>query len=244
MGWVVTGISIFMALHSRAQTNTNVVNVDYLTLRVQIALTCVTNPDNGGDVAETGSARLNSKEIIQLLSEKLAFTLSKFTNGDGVVAPQRGPAAHPTYSSKATLLLMQPLGTNHGAPFIVVRDGHPAVDYIVNDYFTFRKLSFESLTNQVVRGSSNLNNPDYTAAYIEDLLFDDQANSDGGDRVAFEVIGQAKERRGPVKVKGEVIDTDATKDLKSDVAGNGSLAGHFAVIQGTINASGPVKESK
>jgi len=241
IGWLTMGIFVFAALRSMAQTNTN---VDYLTLRAQITLMCVTNADSGGDVAETGSARINSRDIIQLLSEKLAFTLNKFTNGDGVVAPQRGPAAHPTYSSKAKLLIMQPLGTNHGEPFIVVRDGRPAVDYIVNDYFAISKRGFENLTNQVVRGNPNLNNPDYTAIYITDVTFDNQVHSDGGDRVAFLVDGSAKERRGTVTVKHEIIDSDAVKDLQSTVAGNGSLAGHFTVLTGSINASGPVKESK
>jgi len=241
IGWLTISIFVFAAFRSTAQTSTN---VDYLTLRVQITLMCVTNADSGGDVAETGSARLNSKDVIQLLSEKLAFTLNKFTNGNGVVAPQRGPAAHPTYSAKAQLLLMQPLGTNHGEPFIVVRDGRPAVDYIVNDYVVISKRGFESLTNQVVRGNTNLNNPDYTAIYITDVAFDSQAHSDGGDRVAFEVAGPAKERRGPVTFKHEQIDPDAIKDLQSTVAGNGSLTGHFTVLTGSINASGPVKESK
>ena len=65
-----------------------------------------------------------------------------------------------------------------------------------------------------------------------------------GDRVAFEVDGPAKERRGPVTLKHEQIDPDAIKDLQSNVAGNGSLTGHFTVLTGSINASGPVKESK
>jgi hypothetical protein len=240
IGWLTMGIFVLAAMESRAQTT----NVDYLTLRIQVALMCLTNADSGGDVAETGSARLNSKDLIQLLSDKLSFTLNKFTNGDGVVAPQRGPGAHPTHSSKATLLLMQPLGTNHGEPFIVIRDGRPAVDYIVNDYFSFSKRGFENLTNQVVRGNANLNNPEYAAIYITDIAFDNQANSDGGDRVAFEVDGKAKERRGPVNVKHETIDSDVIKDLKSDVTGTGSLTGHFTVVTGSINASGPVKESK
>src|SRR5580765_4077383 len=88
IGWLTISIFVFAAFRSTAQTITN---VDYLTLRVQIALMCLTNADSGGDVAETGSARLNSKDIIQLLSEKLSFTLNKFTNGNGIVAPQRGP---------------------------------------------------------------------------------------------------------------------------------------------------------
>jgi hypothetical protein len=241
---IIAGVLFLALIRSQAATNTNPppAKIDYLTLQLQIALTCLTNADDAGDIAATGSARLNSKDIIQLLSDKLAFPLTTFTNGLGFVAPQRGPAVHPSYSKHAKLLIMQPLGTNHGDAFIVVRDA--GTNYIVNDYFTLTKIGFESLTNQVVQGSTFLNNPDINATYILDFKFDNQANSDGGDRVAFDVNGKTKERRGPVNFKGSEIDPDSIKNLQATVAGTGSLTEHFAVIDGTIKASGPVKESK
>jgi hypothetical protein len=241
---IIAGVLFLTLVRSQAATNTNppAPKVDYVTLQIQIALTCLTNADNAGDIAETGSTRLNSKDIIQLLSGKLAFPLTTFTNGLGFVAPQRGPGVHPDYSNKAKLLLMQALGTNHGIAFIVVRD--KGTNYIVDDYFTFTKIGFESLTNQVVQGNTFLNNPGYLATYVLDFKFDNQVNSDGGDRVAFDVSGKAKEKHGPVNFKGSEIDPDAIKNLQATVAGPGSLTEHFAVIDGTVQASGPVKESE
>ena len=62
--------------------------------------------------------------------------------------------------------------------------------------------------------------------------------------MAFAVDGLTKERRGPVTVKGEVIDSEETKGLTSDVAGTGTVTNNFAVIQGTISASGSTHETK
>src|SRR5215831_4791685 len=105
---IIAGVFFLTLIRSQAATHTNTATpkVDYVTLQIQISLTCLTNADNGGDVAETGSTRLNSKDIIQLLDGKLAFPLTTFTNGLGFVAPQRGPGVHPTYSKNAKLLLM------------------------------------------------------------------------------------------------------------------------------------------
>jgi hypothetical protein len=244
VGWATTGLLILAALQMRAQTNTNAPSVDYLTSRLQFTLKGFTNSDTTGSI-ESGAARLNSKDIIQLLSGRLSFPLETILNGDENPIPHRAAGAMTNFSPSAKLLLLQALGTNHGANFVVVRDGRPAVDYDVSDYFTFSKRGFESTgTNQVVRTTTNPNNPITVAAYLQEVTFDNLINGGGGDRVAFRVAGFTKERRGPVKVKLEVIDDSAIKDLQSDVAGTGSLADNFMVLRGTIAATGSVKESK
>jgi len=241
IGWVVTGIFGLAVTSAKAQTDTN---VDFLALRLQISLKCYTNSDAGGTV-ESNAVRLNSKDIIQLLSGRLTFPIGKILNGDGTPIPHRGPGTMTNYSNNAKLMLLQALGTNHGTVYVAVRDGHPRVDYDVSDYFTFNTRGFESTgTNQVVGSSANPNNPETTSLYVDEVTFDSLALGGDGDRLAFDVDGFTKERRGPVTVRNEVIDTDASKNLHADVGGTGSIAGNFMVIRGTIDASGPVHETK
>jgi hypothetical protein len=189
--------------------------------------------------------RLTSKDIIQLLSGRLSFPIGKIFDGSGTAIPHRGAAVMTNFTTSAKLMLLQALGTNHGITYIVVRDGRPAIDYDVSDYFTFTKRGFENTgTNEVVRENTGLRNPDSTAVYVLDVRFDNLAQGGGGDRVAFDVDGFAKERRGPVTVKGEVIDESVAKDIKSDVAGTGSISGNFTVLRGSIDATGAAKETK
>jgi hypothetical protein len=243
IGCIIAGIFIITA-QSNAQTNTNVATVDFQTLRLQITLKCFTNSDAGGPV-DSSVIRLNTKDIIQLLSGRLTFPIGKILNGDGTPIPHRGPGTMTNFSNSAKLMLLQALGTNHGTTYIAVRDGHPRVDYDVSDYFTINKRGFEEAgTNEVVGANANTNNPDTTAVYLEEVTFDNLINGGGGDRVAFAVDGFTRERRGPVTVKTEVIDDSASKNLNSSVAGTGSIAGNFTVIQGTIGASGPQHETK
>jgi len=242
MGWSIISVFVLAASQVSAQTNTN---VDFATLRLQIALRCFTNSDTGGTFNESGALRINSKDIIQTLSGRLAFPLGKILDGDGTPIPHRGAAVMSNYTSNAKLLLIQALGTNHGIAYVVVRDGRPPIDYDVSDYFTFTKRGFEaSVTNRVTGSSGNPTNPDTTSVYVEDITFDNLATSGGGDRVAFHVDGFTKERRGAVKVKGAIVDSDATKTLHGDVAGTGSISNNFSVIRGTIDASGPTHETK
>jgi hypothetical protein len=244
INWGIMGIFILAGAQMRAQTNTNVATVSFQTLRLQITLKAFTNSDAGGPV-DSSAMRLNTKDIVQLLSGRLTFPIGTILNGDETPIPHRGPGTMTNFSNSAKLMVLQALGTNHGTTYITVRDGRPSVDYDVSDYFTFNKRGFESTgTNQVVGGTASTSNPDTTAVYLEEVTFDNLVNGGGGDRVAFRVDGFARERRGPVTVKKEVIDDDASKNLNSSVAGTGSLAGNFTVIQGTITASGPAYETK
>jgi hypothetical protein len=241
VGWVVAGIIILAAAPVKAQTSTN---VDFLTLRLNIALKCITNSEDSSVFGDAG-ARINSKDIIQLLSGRRSFPLEKIFDGNGTPIPHLAGAVMSNFTSNAKLLILQALGTNHGQVFVVVRDGHPPVDYDVSEYFTFNKRGFDSLgTNQVVRNNGLSSNSGTAALYLEEVTFDNLAAGGGGDRVAFAVDGFAKEKRTSVIVRGEEIDSDAVKSLESDVAGTGDLSNNFAVIRGTISASGATKEAK
>jgi len=238
----LTIVVFIAATQAEAQTSSN---VDFSTLHLQIALKCFTNLDSGASTVGEGAARITAKDLIAMLSGRRSFPLGRIFDGNGTPIPHLGAALMTNFSSNAKLLLLQALGTNHGDVFIVVRDGHPSVDYDVSEYFTFEKRGFESSgTNQVIRSAKNPNNPETTALYLQEVTFDNTASGGGGDRVAFAVDGLAKERRGPVTVKGEIIDSEATRALIADVAGTGSLTNNFAVIQGTIAVSGATHETK
>src|SRR5215471_9187820 len=119
--WMVLVVSIAAAV---AQTSTN---VDYLTLNLSITMTGTTNgtPDTNGSIltSKSGTLKINSLSIIQLLSGRRSFPLGKIVNGQGNTVPHLGPAVRTNYSNAARLHLMQGLGTNHGSIFVVILDG-------------------------------------------------------------------------------------------------------------------------
>jgi hypothetical protein len=233
-----------------AQTSTN---VDYLTLNLIITLSATTNgtPDTNGSIvtSKSGTSKINSGTIIDLLSGRRSFPLGKIVNGQGTTVPHLGPAVRTNYSNAARLLLMQALGTNHGSVFVVIRDGRPAVDYDVSAYFSFNTRGFSPATDDTVASTNHFDldtgQEISTRVLINELSFDDTpANPNAPDRFAFTVDGITTEQTAPVSFRGEVIDPGAVRFLTSTVAGTGIITNTLAVLKGSIMANSPRHESK
>jgi hypothetical protein len=233
-----------------AQTGTN---VDYLTLNLNILLTATTNgtPDTNGSIvsSKSGTLKITSASIIDLLSGRRSFPLGKIVDGSGNTIPHRGPAVMTNFSNAARLLLMQGLGTNHDFVFVVVRDGHRPVNYDVSEYFSFNTRGFPPAADTTVATTNNfdLDTSEQTATTVSlnEFSFDDTPEApDAPDRFAFTVDGLATEQKAPVSFRGEVIDPGATRLLNSTVAGTGIITNTLAVLKGTVVANGPRRESK
>jgi len=247
IAWTVIAVSLSTAV---AQTSTN---VDYLTLNLKIALTATTNglPDTNGSIvtSKSGTLKITSASIIDLLSGRRSFPLGKIVDGNGNTIPHRGAAVMTNFSNAARLLLMQGLGTNHDSIFVVVRDVRPPVNYDVSEYFSINTRGFPPATDNAVATTNNfdLDTSEQTATTVSlnEFSFDDTPEApDAPDRFAFTVDGLATEQKAPVSFRGEVIDPSATRLLNSTVAGTGIVTNSFAVLKGTIVANGPRHESK
>lgn len=233
-----------------AQTSTN---VDYLTLNLNIALTATTNgaPDTNGSMvtSKSGTLKITSASIIDLLSGRRSFPLGKIVDGSGNTVPHRGPAVMTNYSNAARLLLMQGLGTNHGSVFVVVRDVRPPVNYDVSEYFTISTRGFPPATDTSVATTNNFDldttEETSTRVSITEFSFDDTPETpDAPDRFAFTVDGFTSQQKAPVSARSEVIDPGVTRLLNSTVAGTGIITNTLAVLKGSIVANGPRHESK
>jgi hypothetical protein len=244
---MVLAVSIAAAV---AQTSTN---VDYLTLNLSIALTGTTNgtPDTNGSIlsSKSGTLKINSLSIIQLLSGRRSFPLGKIVNGQGNTVPHLGPAVRTNYSNAARLHLMQGLGTNHDSIFVVIRDGRPPVDYDVSEYFTFNTRGFPPATDTTVATTNHFDldtgEEISTRILVNEFSFDDTpANPNAPNRFAFTVDGFTTQQTAPVSSRGTLIDPGAVRLLNSTVAGTGIITNTLAVLKGSVVANGPRHESR
>lgn len=233
-----------------AQTGTN---VEYLTLNLNIALTATTNgvPDTNGSIvtSKSGTLKITSASIIDLLSGRRSFPLGKNVDSDGNTRPHLGAAVMTNYSNAARLLLMQGLGTNHDFVFVVIRDVRPPVNYDVSEYFSINTRGFPPATDTSVATTNNFDldttEETSTRVSVTEFSFDDTPEApDAPDRFAFTVDGFTTEQKAPVSARGEVIDPGATRFLNSTVAGTGIITNTFAVLKGSIVANGARHESK
>ena len=233
-----------------AQTSTN---VDYLTLNLNIALTATTNgvPDTNGSMvtSKSGTTKITSASIIDLLSGRRSFPLGKIVDGNGNTIPHRGAAVMTNYSNAAKLLLMQGLGTNHDSNFVVVRDGRPPVNYDVSEYFSFNARGFAPATDNTVATTNNLDldtgAETSTRVLVNEFSFDDTPEApDAPDRFAFTVDGFTTQQKAPVSSRGTTIDPGATRLLTSTVSGTGIITNALAVLKGSIIANGARHEMK
>lgn len=250
--WVAATI---LAL-SMARTNAQTTNVDFLTLNLNIGLTAITNNapvtnDDNTVTADSGQTRLTSASIVQLLSGRRSFPLETIFDGNSNAVPHLGAAVVTNFSKGAKLLVLQALGTNHGSTFVVVRDGnqHP-MDYDVSEYFTFNPRGFSPFENVHVdtSGKLDLDTGEQTATrvYVNEFTFDDNPGAtDDTNRVAFAVDGLTTEQRSSVVLRGNLIDTEATRSLTANtVAGTGIISNNLAVLKGFITANGARHETK
>jgi hypothetical protein len=247
IAWVVIVVSLTTAV---AQTSTN---VDYLTLNLNIALTATTNgvPDTNGSIvtSKSGTMKITSASIIDLLSGRRSFPLGKIVNGDGNTVPHLGAAVMTNFSNGARLLLMQGLGTNHGSTFVVVRDVRPQINYDVSEYFSINVRGFAPATDTSVATTNNFDldttQETSTRVSVTEFSFDVSPEaSDAPDRVAFTVDGLTTEQRAPVSFRGDVIDPGTTRLLNANVAGTGIVTNTLAVLKGSIVANGARHESR
>jgi len=233
-----------------AQTSTN---VDYLTLNLNIMLTATTNgtPETNGSIvtSKSGTLKINSGSLIDLLSGRRSFPLGKIVDGQGNTIPHRGAAVMTNYSNAARLLLMQGLGTNHDSTFVVIRDVRPPVNYDVSEYFSITTRGFPSAADNSVANTISLDldtgEETSTRVLVKEFSFDDTPETpDAPDRFAFTVDGFTTEQTAPVSFGGDVIDPGAIRFLTSTVAGTGTITNTFAVLKGSIMANLPRHESK
>jgi hypothetical protein len=247
IAWIVLFVSLSTGL---AQTSTN---VDYLTLNLNIALTASTNgpSDTNGSMvsSKSGTIKITSASIIDLLSGRRSFPLGKIVDGNGTTIPHRGPAVMTHFANSAKLLLMQGLGTNHDATFVVIRAGHPPVNYDVSEYFSINPHGFAPAPEESVATTNSFDldkgEETSTRVLVDEFSFDDSPETqDAPDRFAFTVDGFTTEKRAPVSAHGATIDPGAIRSLNSTVVGTGIITNTLSVLQGSINANGPRHESK
>jgi hypothetical protein len=247
VAWMVIVVSLTTAV---AQSSTN---VDYLTLNLNISLTATTNgvPDTNGSIvtSKSGTLKITSASIIDLLSGRRSFPLGKIVDGNGNTVPHLGAAVMTNFSNAARLLLMQGLGTNHDSIFVVVRDVRPQVNYDVSEYFSINTRGFAPATDTSVATTNNfdLDTSEQTATTVSlnEFSFDDTPEApDAPDRFAFTVDGLTTEQKAPVSFRGDVIDPGATRLLNASVAGTGIVTNTFAVLKGSIVANGARHESR
>jgi hypothetical protein len=247
IAWVVIVVSLTTAV---AQASTN---VDYLTLNLNIALTATTNgvPDTNGSIvtSKSGTMKITSASIIDLLSGRRSFPLGKIVDGNGNAIPHRGAAVMTNFSNAARLHLMQGLGTNHDSIFVVVRDVRPQVNYDVSEYFSINTRGFAPATDTTVATTNNFDldttQETSTRVSVTEFSFDDTPDSpDAPDRFAFTVDGLTTEQIAPVSFRGEVIDPGTVRLLNANVAGTGIVTNTLAVLKGSIVANGARHESK
>jgi len=247
IAWAVIVVSLTTAV---AQSSTN---VDYLTLNLNIALAATTNgvPDTNGTIvtSKSGTMKITSASIIDLLSGRRSFPLGKIVDGSGNTVPHLGAAVMTNFSNGARLLLMQGLGTNHDSVFVVVRDVRPQVNYDVSEYFSINTRGFAPATDTSVATTNNLDldttQETSTRVSVTEFSFDDSPdNTDAPDRVAFTVDGFTTEQKSPVSFRGEVIDPGATRFLNASVAGTGIVTNTLAVLKGSVIANGARHESR
>jgi hypothetical protein len=233
-----------------AQTSTN---VDYLTLNLSISLTATTNgaPDTNGSIvtSKSGTLKITSASIIDLLSGRRSFPLGKIVDSDGNTRPHLGAAVMTNYSNAARLLIMQGLGTNHDSVFVVIRDVRPPVNYDVSEYFTINTRGFAPATDDTVATTNNFDldtsEETSTRVLVNEYSFDDTPETpDAPDRFAFTVDGFTAEQKAPVSSRGTTIDPGATRLLTSTVSGTGIITNTLAVLKGTIVANGARHETK
>jgi len=233
-----------------AQTSTN---VDYLTLNLNITLTATTNgtPETNGSIvtSKSGTLKINSGSIVDLLSGRRSFALGKIVDGQGNTIPHRGAAVMTNYSNAARLLLMQGLGTNHDSTFVVIRDGRRPIDYDVSEYFNITTRGFSPAADNSVANTISLDldtgEETSTRVLVKEFSFDDTPETpDAPDRFAFTVDGFTTEQTAPVSFGGDVIDPGAIRFLTSTVVGTGIITNTLAVLKGSIVANTPRHESK
>ena len=251
-GSALTIVALLITLTSlEAQTNTNVLsstNVLYQSLNLNISLTATTNgivETNGNLVtSKPGNTKITSKTIISLLDSKVVFPLGKRMHIDGYAIPDLGAGVMTNFSKNAKLMFLQGLATNHGAFFVIIRDGKPSVDYDVSIYFRFDRQRFLPAIGDTVT-TYNLNLDDgsdnSTELYLGELEFDNNAFEPSTNKIAFEVAGPTTARKSPVLDNGVTVDPSAVRSLSSQVSGTGILGAPeaFAVLRGSINANGP-----
>jgi hypothetical protein len=242
-------------------------NLEYWTHDLKIALMGRTSaaPRTNGIIvrANADTVKISSREIIQALANKPVLAISKgFTNFTVVVTnlanktnsfatnnvvkavPVFTPATIASYSPKAKLLLLEPLGANSLSPLVVIRDGDPSVDYNIADYLQFGRVSFDGRANDVVTaGRFELAHDlvSVTDYGVYRLVFDA-----AGLKVwppsgtYFDVQGFATGHRSSLVEKGQVIDNSIIKSAVAKVAGTGQLANTngFAVLNGVIMING------
>ncbi len=251
---ILGGLITFSTTLLRAQTTNSNTNVDYLTLNLNISLTAYTNgvPETNDNLATVtpGRTRIMTRDVIQAISNRVVFPISKRMHPDGYAIPSLGAGVMTNFSHSAKLIILQGLGTNHGVFFIAIRDGHPAVDYDASDYFDFSRRDFRPATgDSVTIGHIDLNDGSDTSSemYLGEFAFDNSSfRPSDTTKTAFSVDGFTTAHRTAVKSKGEIIDPSVTRSMNAAVAGTGMLGSTdaFAVLRGNINAGGARHESK
>jgi hypothetical protein len=119
-----------------------------------------------------------------------------------------------SFSKAAKLMIVVPAGG--GSPSFIVRDGGTDTD--VSDFFG--------------TGSSDVVSNGKQQYEIFTLSFDNGAGTD------FDVNGFATDHIGKVNGKDTGVLDDQVTSFNSSVSGTGDANGSFAILKGTVNASG------
>jgi hypothetical protein len=248
---------------SNAQTF-GTTNFDFWVQNFNLTLTGYGNgtPVTNGIVARVQPAqtRISSSDIINALKYQTVYTLGKalatnvtiVTNvvsktnvytTNVVVEAVQVPTyySNVVYSSSAKLLIKDRIDTNGLPSLLVIRDGVPSVDYVINDYFQIRPISFDGRSqNFVFSGKVDIVHDlvDGTNFRIRGFTFNSKGLTNTPPQDSFfDVSGFATDRVGSLTEKGVIIGTRITLSSSTPVAGTGQLAGtnNFAVLRGTIS---------
>jgi hypothetical protein len=209
--------------------------------------------------------RITSRDIVDSLSNQSAYLLERasrdvvasvttnnvpdapdivVTNYVSVAYLVSGAApVVPSYSAQARLMLLEPLGvaSQLAAPMVVVRDGNPPVDFVVDQYFELANVfPVAEADFAVVTGKFDVLHElaSVTRSAITAYAF--SAPEGGATPITFNVGGYTTERVQAVILTNTAIDSGAVKSLNAAVAGTGNVGASspFCVLRGSVSGQG------
>jgi hypothetical protein len=163
------------------------------------------------------------------------------TNEVVTLTPVYHEVTDPVYSPGARLLVKTPLDSVDLGVLTVIRDG--AADYVINDYFQMRTISFDGRTpDYVTTGKFDIVHDlvDVITSGIKGFTF----NANGSTNVPpsgtyFDVQGFNTDRESGLVEGGSIIARSVSRASSTTVAGTGQVGvtNGFAVLHGTISAT-------
>lgn len=221
-------------VQSNAQTTNSVLNVNF-------TLTGFRQNSSGG----TSPVRINTRDILNVLTGIPNVTSVQVfdTNGAPVLDTNGAPTFEFTTNgvfdfsprTRAKLVLLTQVGST--TPLFAVRTviNRTNVDTDISAYMSFLNPPNIGNFNAETNGTVSSARQQYT---IDEYYFN------SGNGADFDVSGYTMINSGNVNARGVGMVPGVVRTANSAVSGVGHVNGPFAVLKGTVNASGGAVEVK